>query len=81
MWRNGSLKSQVLTPALHDYLAGLNDMAADKGMSLAEMALSWVQAQKGVTSVIVGASSVEQLVRNLQSRGDISFDDIPEFVS
>ena len=81
MWRNGSLKSQVLTPALHDYLAGLNEMAADKGMSLAEMALSWVQAQKGVTSVIVGASSVEQLVRNLQSRGDISFDDIPEFVS
>ncbi len=81
MWRNGSLKSQVLTPALHNYLAGLNDMAADKGMSLAEMALSWVQAQKGVTSVIVGASSVEQLVRNLQSRGDISFDDIPEFVS
>ena len=56
-------------------------MAADKGMSLAEMALSWVQAQKGVTSVIVGASSVEQLVRNLQSRGDISFDDIPEFAS
>ena len=35
-------------------------------MTLAEMALSWILQQQGVTSVLVGASSTQQLQRNLK---------------
>lgn len=77
MSRGGSLKRDALTDELDDYLSLLGAAASARGMSLAELALSWVQAQKGVTSVIVGASSVDQLAMNLQSRGDIAVDDIP----
>lgn len=77
MSRNGSLKPQMFNQPLHDYIAELNSAAEQKGLSIAELALSWVQTQKGVTSVIVGASSVEQLARNLQSSGDIDTSCIP----
>ncbi len=77
MSRGGSLKRNTLTSELDNYLSLLSASASARGMSLAELALSWVQAQKGVTSVIVGASSVDQLAMNLQSRGDIAVDDIP----
>lgn len=77
MSRGGSLKRNALTDELDDYLSLLGAAASARGMSLAELALSWVQAQKGVTSVIVGASSVDQLAMNLQSHGDIAVDDIP----
>ncbi|MDE6459426.1 MAG: aldo/keto reductase [Paramuribaculum sp.] len=71
MSRSGSLKPQMLTPALHDYIEELNAASQQQGLTIAELALAWVQAQRGVTSVIVGASSVEQLACNLQSPGGI----------
>ncbi|MDE5838150.1 MAG: aldo/keto reductase, partial [Paramuribaculum sp.] len=71
MSRSGSLKPQMLTPALHDYIDELNAASQQQGLTIAELALAWVQAQRGVTSVIVGASSVEQLACNLQSPGGI----------
>lgn len=77
MSRNSSLKSQILTPELTEYLTGLGKAASTHGVSVAEMALSWVLAQKGVTSVIVGASSVGQLEQNLRSSTDITIDKIP----
>ena len=77
MSRNGSLKPQMFNQPLHDYIAELNSAAEQNGLSIAELALSWVQTQKGVSSVIVGASSVEQLARNLQSSGDIDTSCIP----
>lgn len=39
----------------------LNDLALERGQTLAEMALAWVLREKAVTSVLVGASSVKQL--------------------
>ena len=66
MSRGGSLKSDVLTPELHQQLLQLNEQAAGRGETLAEMALAWILAQKGVTSVLVGASSVAQLEKNLR---------------
>ncbi len=60
------LKADVLTPELLNKLKGLNQEAAERGQSLAEMALSWILEQKGVTSVLVGASSTEQLAKNLR---------------
>lgn len=63
---NGTLKGSV-TPELVEKLNKLNDMAAERGQSLAQMALSWDFAQPGLTSVIVGASSVEQLKDSLKA--------------
>ncbi len=60
------LKEEMLTPELLAQLRAWNDEAAEKGQSLAEMALTWILHQPGVTSVLVGASSVSQLAKNLQ---------------
>lgn len=66
MSRLSSLPSERLTPKLRSYLRELNDEAAKQGKSLAEMSLSWILSQRGVTSVLVGASSVEQLECNMR---------------
>lgn len=60
------LREEMLTPELLQQLRQWNDEAQKKGESLAEMALAWVLKQRGVTSVLIGASSTEQLARNLQ---------------
>ena len=60
------LKPDVLTPELLARLRSLNAAAAERGETLAEMALAWILHQNGVTSVLVGASSVEQLQKNLK---------------
>ena len=65
MSRGGSLTSDDLTPELLEHLRHLNRQAAEQGNTLAEMALKWILEQRGVTSVIVGASSVAQLEKNL----------------
>ena len=66
MSRGGSLTSDDLTPELLEHLRHLNRQAAEQGNTLAEMALKWILEQRGVTSVIVGASSVAQLEKNLK---------------
>lgn len=66
MARNFNLKRDTLTPELLDYLKRLNATAAERGETLAEMALAWVLHQKAITSVLVGASSVEQLKDDLK---------------
>ena len=60
------LRHEMLTPELLEHLQQLNSQAAEREESLAEMALAWILNQKGVTSVLVGASSVEQLQKNLK---------------
>lgn len=59
------LKSDRRTPELLDYLHQLDKQAKSSGRSIAQEALSWVLEQDGVTSVLVGASSVDQLANNL----------------
>lgn len=66
MSRETSLPSSRLTPELRNHLRELNIQAAERGETLAEMALAWILAQRGVTSVLVGASSVEQMACNLK---------------
>lgn len=66
MSRESSLTSDRLTPELRENLLQLNAKAAERGESLAQMSLAWVLAQKGITSVLVGASSVAQLERNMK---------------
>lgn len=65
MSRETSLKGNALTPELLGQLRKWNDEARTEGMTLAAKALKWILDTKGVTSVIVGASSVEQLKKNI----------------
>lgn len=66
MARGGSLTTDKLTPELLEHLRQLNSEAQAQGHTLAENALSWILHQKGITSVLVGASSVGQLERNMK---------------
>ena len=66
MTRGKFLKQEMLTPQLLDTLKQLNAEAQAQGMTLAESALRWILQHPGVTSVLVGASSVAQLEKNLK---------------
>ena len=61
------LRPDMLTPALVDKLRALNEVAMQRGQTLAEMALAWLLRDERVTSVIVGASSIAQLDKNLRA--------------
>lgn len=52
---------------------GLNEIARERGQSLAQMAISWVLRRPEVTSALLGASSVEQLDANLDALGNLEF--------
>jgi len=62
---HGFLQSSKITPDLKEKLILLNDLAANRNQSLAQMALSWVMKEPGVTSVLVGAKNITQLEDSL----------------
>lgn len=66
MAKENYLKSERRTPELLEYLREIQANAAEQGDTIAQAALRWVLNQPGVTSVLVGASSVEQLKSNLE---------------
>ena len=66
MSKNKFLRPEMLTDELLAQLHEWNKEAESKGQSLAEKALRWILDQQGVTSVLVGASSVQQLEQNLR---------------
>ena len=61
------LRHEMLTPELLSQLRQWNDEAQAEGRTLAEHALRWILRQRGVTSVLVGASSTQQLEKNLRA--------------
>ena len=69
------LREEMLTPELLEKLHQSNKVAESRGETLAEMALAWILHQKGVTSVLVGASSTAQLEKNLRCINAIPFDE------
>lgn len=73
--RGGFLKKEALTPEVLGKIQALNERAAMRGQSLAEMALAWLLKNETVTSVIVGASSVEQLGDSLKTLNHPSFEE------
>jgi len=73
--RGGFLKKEALTPEVLGKIQALNERAAMRGQSLAEMALAWLLKNETVTSVIVGASSVEQLGDSLKTLNHLSFEE------
>ena len=61
------LKTSQISEELVGYVKALDEIAAGRGQTLAQMALSWVLAHPGVTSVIVGCSSTSQLADSLKA--------------
>lgn len=71
--RDFSLKKDSITDEMLDKIRALNDIAAQRGQTLAQMALAWDLKDDLVTSVIVGASSVRQLDDNLKAIRNTEF--------
>lgn len=67
------LKESALTPERLKQIQALNDIAGERGQSLAQMALSWVLRDGEVTSVLIGASRPEQIVENAGIADKIQF--------
>ena len=68
------LREEMLTPELLAKLQHYNEVAQGRNETLAEMALAWILHQRGVTSVLVGASSTAQLEKNLRCVSAAPFD-------
>ncbi|MET0965855.1 MAG: L-glyceraldehyde 3-phosphate reductase [Nakamurella sp.] len=73
--KGGSLSTDLLTDEALSHIRSLNDIANGRGQSLAQMALAWALRDPRVTSVLVGASSVQQLEDNLAAVEHLEFDD------
>ncbi|MBQ8353373.1 MAG: aldo/keto reductase [Spirochaetaceae bacterium] len=58
------LKEKDITPELVAKLKSLNEVAASRGETLAQMSLAWVLRDSDVTSVLIGASRPEQIIEN-----------------
>jgi L-glyceraldehyde 3-phosphate reductase len=69
------LTPEMLTEENMRHIRTLNQIAGRRGQSLAQMALAWALRDKRVTSVLIGASSVEQLENSLAAVENPSFDD------
>jgi L-glyceraldehyde 3-phosphate reductase len=70
---HGFLQESDVTPQLVEKITKLNKIALNRNQTLAQMAISWLLKDQRVTSVLIGASSPEQLAENLQSNQNISF--------
>lgn len=67
------LKESALTPERLEQIRRLNDLAAQRGQTLAQMALSWVLRDGIVTSVLAGASRPEQVLDNIKAVQNTAF--------
>lgn len=67
------LKDSSITPEKLDKVRRLNEMARERGQSLAQMALSWVLKDDAVTSVLIGASRPAQILDNIGIVGRTQF--------
>ncbi|MDT7707478.1 MAG: L-glyceraldehyde 3-phosphate reductase [Pseudonocardiales bacterium] len=70
-----SLSPDLLTDQTLHHVRALNEMAAARGQSLAQMALAWALRDERVTSVLIGASSVAQLDDSLGALDTLAFTD------
>jgi L-glyceraldehyde 3-phosphate reductase len=78
--RDGSLSPDMLSEEALAHIRALNEIAAQRGQSLAQLALAWVLRDRRVTSALIGASSVAQLEANIASleRLDFAPDELAE---
>jgi L-glyceraldehyde 3-phosphate reductase len=71
----GSLAADQISEPILAHVRALAAIAASRGQTLAQLALSWALRDQRVTSVLIGASSVAQLEENLAAAGRSSFTD------
>ncbi|MCD7849154.1 MAG: L-glyceraldehyde 3-phosphate reductase [Parabacteroides sp.] len=69
----GHLQREQVTDEVVAKIRQLNELAGKRGQTLAEMALAWLLKDDRVTSVLIGASSVAQLMDNLKALENIAF--------
>lgn len=67
------LTEKSLTPKRLKQIGDLNEIAGNRGQSLAQMALSWILKDKDITSVLIGASKPEQILENVKIVDNIVF--------
>lgn len=73
--KNSSLSQKMLSKENLERIENLNAIAKRRGQSLAQMALAWVLRRKEVTSVLIGASSSEQIKENVAALDTLGFTD------
>lgn len=68
-----SLSTSMLSEENLDHVRALNAIAQERGQKLSQLALAWALRDRRVTSVLIGASSVEQLDENLDALNSSTF--------
>jgi L-glyceraldehyde 3-phosphate reductase len=72
---DGSLSPDLITGEALDKIRALNEVAARRGQTLAQMALAWTLRDGRVTSTLIGASNVEQLEENVAALDNLELSD------
>ncbi len=71
----GTLDQSMLTEETLSRIRGLNEIAIERGQSLAQLALAWALRDERMTSLVIGASSVKQLEENVAALDRLDFTD------
>jgi L-glyceraldehyde 3-phosphate reductase len=71
-WGKGKVE-EVTDPTIRTKLLALNQLAQNRGQSLAQMALAWILRLPAVTSVLIGASKVTQIEENVAALQNLEF--------
>jgi L-glyceraldehyde 3-phosphate reductase len=69
----GALEEEQVTNEVINRVKKLNELAAERGQSLSQMALAWVLREGRVTSALIGASKVSQIEENVAALENLSF--------
>lgn len=67
------LNADRITEEVVEKCRSLNEIAAERGQSLAQMALAWVLRKGHVTSALIGASKVSQIEENIAALNNMEF--------
>ena len=70
---NGAITQSQVTPQVIEKVKQLNEVAANRNQSLAQMALAWVLKDKRITSVILGASKTRQVIEGIDAIKNLDF--------
>ena len=71
--RSSSMSEDMLSERNLQHVRALNDLAKERGQTLAQMAISWVLRDPRVTSALIGARNVQQLEDSLGAVNKLSF--------
>ncbi len=71
--KDSYLSKDNITPELLQKAAALNEIAKQRGQTLAQMAVAWLLGVGNVTSVLIGASSSEQIIENVNATQNTAF--------